>query len=119
MKIIKINYSHRAGASGGGTDDDDERDEAKEALAHLIAQLFLGVRQPVAASAQDLVAAAANNNETMVEQILRKKPDLVNCVKLAILSFSVYVSLQLDLNAKKPIKRRLQVNHAQLHYLLF
>ncbi|XP_052760434.1 E3 ubiquitin-protein ligase MIB2-like isoform X2 [Mya arenaria] len=73
-----------SGGSGGGgggktgdDDDDDTRDEAAEALANLIAQLFL-VRPQTAAGAQHLVAAAANNDVASLIKLLKAQPKLIN-----------------------------------------
>ncbi|WAR14302.1 MIB2-like protein [Mya arenaria] len=80
-----------SGGSGGGgggktgdDDDDDTRDEAAEALANLIAQLFL-VRPQTAAGAQHLVAAAANNDVASLIKLLKAQPKLREEVSMMLI----------------------------------
>ena len=68
------------GATGGGgrdDSDDDGRDEAAEALARLVAQMFLlqGARSTL--GPQHLIQAAANNSVKTVKDLLTKDKNLV------------------------------------------
>ncbi|XP_060573525.1 E3 ubiquitin-protein ligase MIB2-like [Ruditapes philippinarum] len=74
----------RGGATGGSTggggrsDSDRDVDEASEALGHLIAQLFLlrGLQGTV--SPQLLISAAAKNDVSMVQRVLKDSPALID-----------------------------------------
>ena len=78
-KSFKILFLYVNDCTSGGerSDSDRDRDEASEALGHLIAQMFLLRGLQGTMSPQLLISAAAKNDVTMVQRVLRDNPALV------------------------------------------